>query len=592
MSYLKEVLKTPQNRSEKRFAAAVNKSNPQINLRGRYGKVLADLNSVGLEWDQVVKESNFELATIVFQGKPFIFRCLEVRRSLANFLDKTSVANLRLQAISHQDFDHFNQIDMFSYKVRGTSLLDIEKMEFANHLSLADIQKINQIFLKETIIDPRRFLKKDHQMIGEIRQSILYFTTQPYARPEEKIRIPHVLRPLHQRFTDYFDYYTSLMIDSSLPLADELSFIKALGKGVPWLPQSLGCYIPARLGITPSSALKLYEQHFGYIPKFLSEKVLLRWLRQETSKAFRLNAFPADLERFQHRDEQADQIVESLLRVTYGGISGESQQSAEAEVENGLKELQFYNPDLLSTIHDSKGKRLVIDLPEHPLLSTLTLTSQNKSTLVCVLGFKDRDTHLTVEVGSNIDKENLLVYGFPPKLATENPHMQSVIFLSVLKPILAEAARRNTKKEVLPLPPPFVPAVWQQAPYIPQPKEKTVRPHLTILTPIAEVLSQKQTLPPRPEISKRQYFVQHSQAMIIDHLGKKVPERIVDQIMSDIKDFEFGRSGKTKQFHQEIGGFVQIRSGNYRILLSRGEKGRFFVVDKVVNRRDIGALKY
>lgn len=243
--------------------------------------------------------------------------------------------------------------------------------------------------------------------------------------------------------------------------------------------------------------------------------------------------------------------------------------------------------------HGANGDRLEVSLPDYFPSSRLIVTAQYPQTMMLVLPFNEGD-HLTLELG----RDNNL-YGLPPKLTYENPHLSEAILSDLLPPLVErlKIAYPNVEKEakqaepiVIKTEPRPQPTIETSASivapvYIPTIKERVPRLQKRLLTPLSEYLAGPKPLAVTEEV-KPQNFVSYNRLDVVSHMSKNIPERIVDQVMRDIRDFEYGRGDFKKM--TDIG-LWEIRSGKYRIILSP-TNGHTFNIAGIVARKDLDKL--
>ncbi len=88
-------------------------------------------------------------------------------------------------------------------------------------------------------------------------------------------------------------------------------------------------------------------------------------------------------------------------------------------------------------------------------------------------------------------------------------------------------------------------------------------------------------LPQPPEAKPARFKVHHTRSEISIHLGRKVPEAVVDQVMRSISQFEHGAKKVTSL--QKDTSLYRLRVGDYRVVLKRLPNGSF-CVDTVGHR--------
>jgi len=574
---------------------------------GDFNRMEVLTNETTNEWNQVIADNERNLTRIVYEGRLFIFRFLDTRHQLPGFLERAHFVNLESPFIEPKTLGQFDSQDIFSQRIRmrvfglfpieAPSLSDIEQMpllrtEDGATLTKDDIKWINLIF-HDDIFNPETNQK------SIIRESILYLANQKLARPEEKITIPVSLRPLHDRVVAFFDYYKNLLTNFDLDSWEESRLIKTLNWGRPFLPQALGIFMPARLGITPQSTIKLLQARaeFSFAPTFIWKQRILKYIDAGVQDAYRVNGLPKNLAKYQHLDIQNDQTASEILWEYYQSLdlSGDNLQdinNREAEWLDKLTKLYFKH--LKQDISINPQKSIEVGLVEHPIFKNVVVTSQYPNTLIFILRFRDGKTHLTLE----IDKDQL-IYGLPARLIKDNPHFMSLILKDLLPPVLDWAKEHHPSAEPIKLSDyrksePAEAQIQEQEKLHYNPDDyseyRLKKPKYSkILTPLARFLEG-----PEPanviQLHFPKFVVFHNRDQVQEMLGKKAPERDIDLVMRAIGEFEYGRGDFKKLKEDIIEGEdlweIRVKGIGPRILVAHTEGG-FFTLAKGGYRREI-----
>lgn len=512
-------------------------------------------------------------AKVVYRGAPFIYPYLETRwkiPQLINAIQKIQQNNPGIQPTYAETLADLKNQDIFSHKVNGASLSDIAKMPLP--LERSDIKKINRMLY--TFFSPGR----GKSLI--VRYALLFLATQKIAHPEKQMTMSPSLEHLYSRMTHYLDYYVNFFTTSSPTREEQEWFLITLGWVGRWLIYSLGCYLPARLGLTPSSVIKLYQQQTTDVSSFLHSSIR-KEMEKQIRFSFSKDTLPGDLVDYQYYNSQNDKTATQLLLKFYGSqdLKDSEMASASTDSEQLLKRLGTYRKTTYAEIRNSSNNRLILNLPENSAIDKVVITNQrqNKQVLIFILKFKDGQTHLTLE----IDSRNKL-YGLPEELIRENPHIGDFLLKDILTPFLEEMRQKHPNIETKPtsqfkLLSGFV--ISPQSTLIPSKEKGTeeidVEPvkipkrKLTIPTPIRQIFIQTQEPEPRSPIEEktRQFKVFHTRKRVTQMLGGKPRPQDIEQIMETIRRFEFGQK-LLKQISWSEGKRVVLKVRKWRIILN------------------------
>lgn len=369
---------------------------------------------------------------------------------------------------------------------------------------------------------------------------------------------------------------------------EDAYFYNILVWGRSWLPQSLGCYIPARLGITPASAIKLFYERAqnSYLPSLYwgsdsSLRTPTGLFTKGARSAYSENGFPAGLKEYRHYDAQMDRNASEELLKFYQGIANETSDEMDRKFL-GLRETIFQD------IQSAPSKRLEVTLPKDHAIRRIILARQYRQTLMIILQFADDQTHLTLEHALNspdgIDKEDHF-YGWPRELIRENPELTTVIAADLLAKLVQDTLRRHPEQAVKPrrvFPgeaslPSYIPTFPQESVYVPVPKEKERRRLPKILTPIQQVLTEEPSPPAQKERLLRKFRVAYSRIQIEEFLPRNTPQDRVDQIISELRRFEYGRAQFSDKVVEAESDVWELKIKSYRIFLKHNG-GPFYSV--------------
>ncbi|MBI2622099.1 hypothetical protein HYW66_00490 [Candidatus Microgenomates bacterium] len=313
-------------------------------------------------------------------------------------------------------------------------------------LSTTDIQRINRVFRQQS---PALVLDKK---AAWIRQLMGIFATQQFARPLEHLTIPIELKLLHARLVDYFDYFIDSLIDPSASNEEKENFLLTCYWANGAL-RTLSFYIPARLGITPSSAVKLYREWAGTLSPYwrFIAKPALKAFETLSQKAFYDDNLPSNLEIYQRYSPENDKRATQLLVAYY-----EAQHSTNEEIilaqrksEEYQEKLARYHRSLYRDVIQNGNRTMEFQFSAAHPIEKMIVTTQEFATraLIFVLKFTDGKTHLTLEID-----EHGKIYGFPHEAKGERPHLIDELLRDVLEPLLKEAKQRHPHIEPVPKP--------------------------------------------------------------------------------------------------------------------------------------------
>lgn len=549
-----------ENRSQRRKKHVLQKD---ADISRRMHFVSHILDDTSKKWSQTLTENGSDFSNIIYNSQPIVHSFLSASKEMGEL---TRSAFYRRFEFKEGTLQHYLDRDLFSVPVNGTTLAAIEKMDYP--LDEDEINTINKMFRK------LRFAKKS-PVQNTIRHAMVILAAQDIARPDQKIAVPKNLVNLKDRLTDYFDYYTDLMTNFSLDDKTEIKFINAIADARAWLMPALGNYIPARLGITPASAIKIYGQHFDYLPgvAFFIKKM---WLEEHSKNAISNNALPPDLMPFALYSPEADKKAAALLVKSYEAQDKTNEEQIDVWNQSNslIDRLGIYQKALNTDIVQSKDKRTEFEFGQNSAIEKITLCSQNRSTLIFITHFRGNNTYLTFE----IDRFGN-TFGFPPKLINNNPQVVDALLADTLKIVLDKAKSLHPSLEKEKFTPPLRDISEQtQKPsremYVPTPKEKTVKTPQSINV----------DLPVRQEENRRKFIVLHSRGKITTLMGKNPREKDVDRMMKNIRNWEFGLIG-SKTIDWSEGHVQSIRVGKYRIILEH-LRDNFYTVDAVGHRNN------
>lgn len=538
-------------------------------------------NEVDAKAKRVAQNHGHDLTAIVYKGEPYIQEFLSVYRHIHN-------ARVRLQSSGALGEDlnreaaerHLQKVDLFSYEIKGVSLLDIEgiHLDGESHMSEKDVEMIDEIFLPELSFRGRAAEKNSGKRT--LRSAITVFIGQAFARPE--LHIPPSLTKLQQNLTAYLDYYTTLLTNPALDRNSETYLSGIMLFGGPYFRTLIGIYLPARYGITPSSAIKAYEQRIAKSP--LKSRAFWRKISKGTfisiaQQAFREGALPDDLRAYQFYNGDVDAKAAKLIQQFYSARIAQDQEqfNAHKKAKEFVQTLTMNMKDLIKEIRHKYSRRIEYDLPNN-IAERITVTAQNRQTLIFIIHLPDH-LHITLE----IDRKGRL-FGIPPALSRKIPHIENFLLTDILSPLARRFAPIPFTKKTI-AGPLLIPKVQEDPAH--ELKEKKRRPkrkkrRILFSASVLEV-SQSQE-PPYPA-----KFVSYSEEKVRELLpGKKPREKDVEHLMRTIRLFEQGWEQAVRITKDKT--IFRLRVGDYRVRLKMIEQGRFVIMD-IADRETFDTVK-
>lgn len=553
-AFIRQALRSAQHPAEVRFQAA-----------DRAYHVASALG------EQAFKSQDNRFTDTIYRGNPVLVGYAETLRPLSQ-----SIKDLENYDPESQGLESARRHNIYTTTIEGVSLAHIEQMDLP--LSLEDIAKINRMFRgRWRLIGAELYREK------LAKEAILYIGTQPLVRSE--VRVNSQLKPLHDRIRSYFDYYLPFLVQPALDEESEYQLFSTICWNGAFFQVALATYLPARLGLTPSSVVKMIDQH-QYSSTYSGNQFIWRLMltprtafRKSLDQAYREDTLPAEISEYQHFDKDNEQRVTGFLATTYGRKPTELRSISEEVLDRLAKYRRLLRSDILS----SKEKLIRLKLEDHPYLREVVMTGHNdkagasyKNALLIVAKFRDIQAHLLLEV---TDDQKL--YGVPAELLAENPHFDAILADQIIGPILEFAKARfpQVEREERGVVIPFRPVrnleitdvgngeIDQEQP-VKTPKRKWLS---------VPMLQPQPQLPARVETPTHQFRVIYTREMIQCLLGRKVrDQREIDQTMADIKRFEDG--AKRAKALEAADGIIEVRSGYRRILLQPLQNGTFEIV--------------
>lgn len=552
-----------------------------------------ELKSIKLDFNNLrlteLKKHNMSITASFYRGEPQYYDPIYIYREISCLMPEMETL-YKKGVLRFDNGLSVKENDLWQTKFGGLSLGDIENMELdpqTHELAPEDIRRLNKMFRTFNIFRVRaKSSSRDH-----ILEPLRGFALRQYIHPE--MAVPKSLEKLQENITAYFDYYTFFLTDFKQDPSNERIMLLMFFLGAPHLPGAVASYIPAKLNITPASAIKLYKQHELLSPDRRNGsawKKIEGKLRPTIQQAYREDAFPKDLAKYQHYDEKIDSAAADRMQsYIQENTKVDRQVQDKDEAESLLDQLDKHRRDVVRNVMQSKEKRIVYEISEDYPADRITLI-RNRDTFVFIMHFSD-NIHLTLE----LDKTGRL-FGVPPSLVKAYPHVSDVFIVDILKPLLEKYKTQDvinveqsavTQIGVANFVPPIAdfetPEDLMQKEddevEVEAPKRKRLLRMGTIFPsdPLPPVISYK---------SGKERFVIHSEDNVREKLGSKVGRQdvVVGQVLRAISNFESGY-GRPPVMLKGDNTAVHIRAGNYRIIMNR-LGGRDYSIREIVDRQD------
>ncbi len=514
---------------------------------------------------------------LAYRGQPFVQEVLSTSQQVHRLLEAAELEVSKGSIYIKIEEKIPEAIDSYGRQVFGTSLKDIEGMgpdPETGYLHKDDIKRINSMLRgREAIpllsrLSSLRHSSKNHEVIDPL----IILAIQSWARPETR-KIEPSLKPLQNNLEAYFDYYVDMAIDPSLDSDTELQFSNTLGWLGPTFNAALAGYLPARLGISPSSAIKIYAQKTQQ--KFREGKsgwnIAKAHADTHLVEAYLEGSLPEDLAPYQFYNEEADARAAHILETHYRNALSSNEDQFEAHEKAKKEKAQFgaSAASVFKQIFRDPDQRIELSM-DHGAISRVTVTATNRRVAMFVIHLGE-DTHVTLEM----DKEGR-VFGIPPSLLKKHPNIGDMLLADILPPLLEKVTppkKNNLPPKAVVYPAPTLPQE------IPEVDHEPEEPKVKVKTRGKRSSDGKPNLPTPERLPKKVRFVSHSEEQVRELLGgKKVNSQTIEQIMKTIERFEYGDKSAVRL--RQNRNQVRIRVGNLRIVLNI-EEGNNFSLDKI-----------
>ncbi len=460
---------------------------------------------------------------------------------------------------------------------KGVSISSIADM--SSPLSGEDIRKISDLFYVGLFRRPNEVQKHNTALLSN-------FTVQSQL-PGPHARITPRTQRLKENMTSYFDYWAEVFTNSA-NLAEggylHMDFLRMM------LSQHLLyttiAYIPARLGVSPSSAMELFEE-FAEMSNFTARRTLKKGIRTNTAQTLRQSYIPSkvpeDILPFILPDSQNSESVSSFLEKEIAIPEGENEQFEVYNARNrAIKQLNTQVlPGVLRSL--AKGKEVVNLVPqESDYITKIQIAQQYSKATIIVLHLKN-GSRLTLDF-----TKNNRVYGFPHRVRQQNPSIEDQVILDAVDSITVElrrqrehayqAQKQNTENHIVEF---GKPAYQVHPPQEHRPKKIKTRGEQGEQQeePITEIADE-------PAQQARINFVAYDESLIKKELGGKASAKTVRQVSNALYRFGYGeKSAKLLEFDPSHN-TIRLRAGNFRIVLRRIDESQFEII-KIGDRKNV-----
>lgn len=245
----------------------------------------------------------------------------------------------------------------------------------------------------------------------------------------------------------YFDYYVSRITDFSEDQLDINSLIYSIISHGNLYP-GVGMYVPARLGISPSSAMKLFKRKF-HLAGILNVplKKFLYNLNLNCRTAIPTNGLiPPEYIKYLVYDEQMDMDASEILTRHYSSSLSKPEDGELQDHEDAVStKEQFVKQYVKGGQCRFPKKNSSIDFPvtDNHCIDNVIFTQQYRHSFTFIIRLQN-DLHLTLEMDS-LGR----IYGIPPKLQKSYPQIEDYLVKDILTPLLRND--ESTNVNVLPL---------------------------------------------------------------------------------------------------------------------------------------------
>lgn len=469
-----------------------------------------------------------------------------------------------------------NEHDPIVQPHKGVSIGSIADM--SSPLSGEDIRKINDLFYVGLFRRPNEVQKHNTAILSN-------FTVQSQL-PGAHAQVSPRTQRLKENLTSYFDYWAEVFTNSA-NLAEggylHMDFLRMMFSQ--HLLYTTIAYIPARLGVSPSSAMELFEE-FAEMSNFTARRTLKKGVRKYTTQilgqSYIPSKVPEDILPFILPNSQNSESVSSFLEKEIAIPEGENEQFEAYNSRNrAIKQL---NTQVLPSVLRSltKGKEVVNLVPqESDYITKIQIAQQYSKAAIIVLHLKN-GSHLTLDF-----TKNNRVYGFPHRVRQQNPSIEDQVILDVVDSITGELRRQreharqtethdsdNQTEVIKPVYQPYSPQELRRKKIKTRSEQDQQQPE-----PLTEITNE-------PVQQARVNFVAYDEGLIKKELGGKASAKTVRQVSNALYRFGYGeKSAKLLEF-DPTHNTIRLRAGNFRIVLRRIDESQFEII-KIGDRKDV-----
>lgn len=440
--------------------------------------------------------------------------------------------------------------DVYGTPVNGVSLADIEKL--SRPLNNEGIATVNNFFCIGLInkLTPIQLLAQE---IGRLLPTEV-------AVVNDDGKIPFSVRPLAYRLRDYFDYWTGFVTANYLEPEQEDQFIQSglwVGYGSHFL--ALGGYIPARLGITPSSAINLFLRRERVAEYESTMKDISDIMTASARHAYPKLDRGSQLSRYMEYNPENDARVSETLLERYTGLRPIDNQGL-------MDQLDPYQRSIRRDFVTSGTKMITLDCEPNFFGERIIIFGRAAGGLVSTVLMRDGKSHLSLEFGSGDD-----IYGIPAEVFKHNPHADQIIQKDVVgamlvglhkkypdavsAPVESRPINIQTPTVVAELPPEKIKSLY---------KIRTRRERLAGKLGLSASAAQPAVAEPvvqRP----RSCVIMVDPVDVRKQMGKKVSDKELLRVMNGFTRVEYGHSLLEPIEH--AAGLYKFRVGGRRIIV-------------------------